>query len=172
MGLYFNVSEREIPHFLPSVGLTGLTEWVCFLLNKSHFPKAELNEQKMCLPLLVLAIALEQQSAHKATVFLSAAYYISAPLVLFVSWRKIICIHRSNNSLMLNKCLCHVSVHEKPKLICVFNIIVQELLSEDHGCSLPATPQSISDLKSLATALLETIHEKNMVIQHQRQTNK
>ncbi|XP_009702146.1 PREDICTED: coiled-coil domain-containing protein 149, partial [Cariama cristata] len=48
----------------------------------------------------------------------------------------------------------------------------QELLSEDHGCSLPATPQSISDLKSLATALLETIHEKNMVIQHQRQTNK
>ncbi|XP_040191112.1 coiled-coil domain-containing protein 149 isoform X3 [Rana temporaria] len=49
---------------------------------------------------------------------------------------------------------------------------VQELLSEDQGCSLPATPQSISDLKSLATALLETIHEKNMVIQHQRQTNK
>ncbi|XP_071412797.1 coiled-coil domain-containing protein 149 isoform X2 [Pithys albifrons albifrons] len=49
---------------------------------------------------------------------------------------------------------------------------VQELLSEDHGCSLPATPQSISDLKSLATALLETIHEKNMIIQHQRQTNK
>ncbi|KAJ7326979.1 hypothetical protein JRQ81_016738 [Phrynocephalus forsythii] len=49
---------------------------------------------------------------------------------------------------------------------------VQELLSEDHGCSLPATPQSISDLKSLAAALLETIHEKNMVIQHQRQTNK
>ncbi|XP_006866376.1 PREDICTED: coiled-coil domain-containing protein 149 [Chrysochloris asiatica] len=49
---------------------------------------------------------------------------------------------------------------------------VQDLLSEDHGCSLPATPQSISDLKSLATALLETIHEKNMVIQHQRQTNK
>ncbi|XP_029445959.1 coiled-coil domain-containing protein 149 isoform X2 [Rhinatrema bivittatum] len=49
---------------------------------------------------------------------------------------------------------------------------VQDLLSEDHGCSLPATPQSISDLKSLATALLETIHEKNMVIQHQRQTNR
>ncbi|XP_040274956.1 coiled-coil domain-containing protein 149 isoform X2 [Bufo bufo] len=49
---------------------------------------------------------------------------------------------------------------------------VQELLSEGQGCSLPATPQSISDLKSLATALLETIHEKNMVIQHQRQTNK
>ncbi|XP_067893440.1 coiled-coil domain-containing protein 149-A isoform X2 [Heterodontus francisci] len=49
---------------------------------------------------------------------------------------------------------------------------VQELLSEDHGCSLPATPQSISDLKSLASALLETIHDKNMVLQHQRQTNR
>nr|XP_046176220.1 coiled-coil domain-containing protein 149-like isoform X2 [Oncorhynchus gorbuscha] len=49
---------------------------------------------------------------------------------------------------------------------------VQELLSEEQGCSLPATPQSISDLKSLATALLETIHEKNLVIQHQRHTNR
>uniref|UniRef100_A0A8C1VFD8 Coiled-coil domain containing 149b n=1 Tax=Cyprinus carpio TaxID=7962 RepID=A0A8C1VFD8_CYPCA len=50
---------------------------------------------------------------------------------------------------------------------------VQELLlSEENGCSLPVTSQSISDLKSLASALLETIHEKNMVIQHQRQTNK
>lgn len=50
---------------------------------------------------------------------------------------------------------------------------VKELLqSEENGCSLPVTPQSISDLKSLATALLETIHEKNMVIQHQRQINK
>ncbi|XP_052003801.1 coiled-coil domain-containing protein 149-A [Xyrauchen texanus] len=49
---------------------------------------------------------------------------------------------------------------------------VQELLSEDNGCSLPATPQSISDLKSLATALLETIHEKNLIIQHQKQTNR
>lgn len=46
------------------------------------------------------------------------------------------------------------------------------MLSEENGCSLPLTHQSISDLKSLATALLETIHEKNMVIQHQRQTNK
>uniref|UniRef100_A0A8C1JNK3 Coiled-coil domain containing 149a n=1 Tax=Cyprinus carpio TaxID=7962 RepID=A0A8C1JNK3_CYPCA len=49
---------------------------------------------------------------------------------------------------------------------------VQGLLSEDNGCSLPATPQSISDLKSLATALLETIHEKNIIVQHQRQTNR
>ncbi|RVE60634.1 hypothetical protein OJAV_G00182920 [Oryzias javanicus] len=49
---------------------------------------------------------------------------------------------------------------------------VQEMLLEEQGCSLPLTPQSISDLKSLATALLETIHEKNLVIQHQRHTNK
>ncbi|XP_058636346.1 coiled-coil domain-containing protein 149-A isoform X2 [Onychostoma macrolepis] len=49
---------------------------------------------------------------------------------------------------------------------------VQGLLSEDNRCSLPATPQSIADLKSLATALLETIHEKNIIIQHQRQTNR
>ncbi|NP_001006020.2 coiled-coil domain-containing protein 149-A isoform 2 [Danio rerio] len=49
---------------------------------------------------------------------------------------------------------------------------VHGFLSEENGCSLPATPQSISDLKSLATALLETIHEKNIIIQHQRQTNR
>ncbi|KAM4536563.1 coiled-coil domain-containing protein 149-A isoform 2-T2 [Odontesthes bonariensis] len=49
---------------------------------------------------------------------------------------------------------------------------VQEMLLEEQRCSLPATPQSISDLKSLATALLETIHEKNLVIQHQRHTNR
>uniref|UniRef100_UPI0037E8E514 coiled-coil domain-containing protein 149-A n=1 Tax=Semicossyphus pulcher TaxID=241346 RepID=UPI0037E8E514 len=49
---------------------------------------------------------------------------------------------------------------------------VQGMLLEEQGCSLPATPQSISDLKSLATALLETIHEKNLVIQHQRHTNR
>ncbi|CAL1591161.1 unnamed protein product [Knipowitschia caucasica] len=49
---------------------------------------------------------------------------------------------------------------------------VQEMLLEERGCSLPATPQSIADLKSLATALLETIHEKNLVIQHQRHTNR
>ncbi|XP_054634528.1 coiled-coil domain-containing protein 149-like isoform X2 [Dunckerocampus dactyliophorus] len=49
---------------------------------------------------------------------------------------------------------------------------VKELLSEESGCTLPVTSQSISDLKSLATALLETIHEKNILIQHQRQINK
>ncbi|KAG7497257.1 hypothetical protein JOB18_034341 [Solea senegalensis] len=49
---------------------------------------------------------------------------------------------------------------------------VQEMILEEQGCSLPATPQSIADLKSLATALLETIHEKNLIIQHQRHTNR
>ncbi|KAL4641538.1 coiled-coil domain-containing protein 149-like [Arapaima gigas] len=49
---------------------------------------------------------------------------------------------------------------------------VQELLVENTGCSLPPTPRSLSDLRSLASALLETIQEKNMVVQHQRQTNK
>ncbi|XP_077356643.1 coiled-coil domain-containing protein 149-like isoform X2 [Festucalex cinctus] len=49
---------------------------------------------------------------------------------------------------------------------------VEEMLLEEHGCSLPATPQSICELKSLATALLETVHEKNLVIQHQRHTNR
>ncbi|XP_077598245.1 coiled-coil domain-containing protein 149-like [Stigmatopora nigra] len=49
---------------------------------------------------------------------------------------------------------------------------VEEMLLEERGCSLPPTPQSISDLKSLAMALLETIHEKNLVIQHQRHTNR
>lgn len=59
-------------------------------------------------------------------------------------------------------------------LFIVFSVfsLVQEMLLEEQGCSLPATPQSISDLKSLATALLETIHEKNLVIQHQRHTNR
>lgn len=50
--------------------------------------------------------------------------------------------------------------------------LVQEVLLEEQRCSLPATPQSISHLKSLATALLETIHEKNLLIQHQRHTNR
>ncbi|TNN55369.1 Coiled-coil domain-containing protein 149-B [Liparis tanakae] len=49
---------------------------------------------------------------------------------------------------------------------------VQEMLLEEQACSLPVTPQSISDLKTLATALLETIHEKNLVIEHQRHTNR
>ncbi|XP_056298255.1 coiled-coil domain-containing protein 149-A isoform X2 [Pseudoliparis swirei] len=49
---------------------------------------------------------------------------------------------------------------------------VQEMLLEEQACGLPVTPQSIFDLKTLATALLETIHEKNLVIEHQRHTNR
>lgn len=64
-----------------------------------------------------------------------------------------------------------VSVLKQSVCVCV-RAVKELLLSEDNGCTLPVTPQSISDLKSLATALLETIHEKNMVIQHQRQINK
>ncbi|MEQ2200249.1 hypothetical protein XENOCAPTIV_025999, partial [Xenoophorus captivus] len=60
--------------------------------------------------------------------------------------------------------------HEVQALFLPF--LVQEMLLEEQGCSLPATPQSICDLKSLATALLETIHEKNLVIQHQRHSNR
>lgn len=81
---------------------------------------------------------------------------------------------------------CHTSYVQCEKMESEFEILslyltcdwrrvcaVKELLlSEENSCSLPVTPQSISDLKSLATALLETIHEKNMVIQHQRQINK
>uniref|UniRef100_A0A8C9RYR3 Coiled-coil domain containing 149a n=1 Tax=Scleropages formosus TaxID=113540 RepID=A0A8C9RYR3_SCLFO len=52
------------------------------------------------------------------------------------------------------------------------SLTVQQLLSEDSSTRLSPTAQSISDLRSLASALLETLQEKNMVVQHQRQTNK
>ncbi|TRY82908.1 hypothetical protein DNTS_011654, partial [Danionella cerebrum] len=47
----------------------------------------------------------------------------------------------------------------------------KQMQLEDNVCSLPANPQSIFDLKSLVTALLETVQEKNIVTQHQRRTN-
>lgn len=67
--------------------------------------------------------------------------------------------------------ICFTRMFPRPTLLPLPST-VQEMLLEEQGCSLPATPQSISDLKSLATALLETIHEKNLVIQHQRHTNR
>lgn len=75
------------------------------------------------------------------------------------------------------ECRKHSKFNGKPNSSALTGVLsakqVKELLlSEENGCSLPVTPQSISDLKSLATALLETIHEKNMVIQHQRQIHK
>lgn len=68
--------------------------------------------------------------------------------------------------------LCAITAIFPPPAVSQSPLSVQEMLLEEQGCSLPATPQSISDLKSLATALLETIHEKNLVIQHQRHTNR
>ncbi|XP_048827466.1 coiled-coil domain-containing protein 149-like [Brienomyrus brachyistius] len=49
---------------------------------------------------------------------------------------------------------------------------VQDLLYGSSGYSLPSTPQSTADLWSLTTTLLETVQEQNLVIQHQRKTNK
>ncbi|XP_023688112.2 coiled-coil domain-containing protein 149-A isoform X2 [Paramormyrops kingsleyae] len=49
---------------------------------------------------------------------------------------------------------------------------VQDLLYGSSGCSLPSTPQSTADLWCLTTTLLETVQEQNLVIQHQRKTNK
>uniref|UniRef100_UPI00358EBE3A coiled-coil domain-containing protein 149-like n=1 Tax=Myxine glutinosa TaxID=7769 RepID=UPI00358EBE3A len=49
---------------------------------------------------------------------------------------------------------------------------VKEMLSEERGHSLPVTQQSLSDLRSLSLALLDTICDKNMALQHQRKTNK
>ncbi|XP_061534374.1 coiled-coil domain-containing protein 149-like isoform X1 [Phycodurus eques] len=74
------------------------------------------------------------------------------------------------------ECRKNAKVCEKPNSFALTGVLsakqVKELLSDESGCTLPITAQSISDLKSLATALLETIHEKNMLIQHQRQINK
>ncbi|KAF3836989.1 hypothetical protein F7725_004453, partial [Dissostichus mawsoni] len=69
-------------------------------------------------------------------------------------------------------CMENSQLQEEVNLLKSNIMKYKELLLEEPGCSLPATPQSISDLKSLATALLETIHEKNLVIQHQRHTNR
>ncbi|XP_035672694.1 uncharacterized protein LOC118413429 [Branchiostoma floridae] len=48
---------------------------------------------------------------------------------------------------------------------------VQQLLHGRMG-SIPATPSSVADLQSLAASLVETINDKNMALQHQRNTNK
>ncbi|CAH1258328.1 CCDC149 [Branchiostoma lanceolatum] len=48
---------------------------------------------------------------------------------------------------------------------------VQQLLDGRLG-SIPATPSSVADLQSLAASLVETINDKNMALQHQRNTNK
>ncbi|XP_076111364.1 coiled-coil domain-containing protein 149-like isoform X2 [Mytilus galloprovincialis] len=42
---------------------------------------------------------------------------------------------------------------------------------EDHT-QMAATPQAMSDLQALASALLETVNDKNLALSHQRKTNK
>ncbi|XP_052061019.1 coiled-coil domain-containing protein 149-like [Mytilus californianus] len=42
---------------------------------------------------------------------------------------------------------------------------------EDHS-QMAATPQAMSDLQALASALLETVNDKNLALSHQRKTNK
>ncbi|XP_071948517.1 coiled-coil domain-containing protein 149-like [Antedon mediterranea] len=49
---------------------------------------------------------------------------------------------------------------------------VEQLLAEGKATGLPVTASSVADLQSLAAALLETIHDKNMALNHQRNTNK
>lgn len=49
---------------------------------------------------------------------------------------------------------------------------VENLLGEHKAGSLPVTSSTVSDLHSLSRALLETIHDKNVAINHQRNTNK
>lgn len=49
---------------------------------------------------------------------------------------------------------------------------VENLLGESKAGSLPVTSSTVSDLHSLSRALLETIHDKNVAINHQRNTNK
>ncbi|XP_077866766.1 uncharacterized protein LOC144355245, partial [Saccoglossus kowalevskii] len=48
----------------------------------------------------------------------------------------------------------------------------QQLLAEGKGTGIPATPSSVADLQSLASALLETISDKTLALNHQRNTNK
>ncbi|KAJ8026370.1 hypothetical protein HOLleu_34192 [Holothuria leucospilota] len=49
---------------------------------------------------------------------------------------------------------------------------VENLLSDSKASSLPVTSTTIADLHSLSRALLETIHDKNVAINHQRNTNR
>ncbi|XP_077992327.1 uncharacterized protein LOC144446440 [Glandiceps talaboti] len=49
---------------------------------------------------------------------------------------------------------------------------VQQLLAEGKGTGIPATPSSVADLQNLASALLDTVNDKNLALNHQRNTNK
>ena len=56
------------------------------------------------------------------------------------------------------------------KIDLFFKLLVHQLL-ENKSCLTP-TPQTMSDLQSLASALLESLNDKNMALTHQKKTNK
>jgi hypothetical protein len=43
---------------------------------------------------------------------------------------------------------------------------------ENHRPAVTATPQAMADLQALASALLDTVNDKNLALSHQRKTNK
>ena len=51
-----------------------------------------------------------------------------------------------------------------------FTTAVSQLLEDK--VKLAATPQMMADLQSLASALLETVNDKNLALTHQRKSNK
>nr|XP_054765501.1 coiled-coil domain-containing protein 149-B-like [Lytechinus pictus] len=49
---------------------------------------------------------------------------------------------------------------------------VENLLAQGKSGGISASPSSVGDLQALATSLLETVHDKNMALSHQKNTNK
>ncbi|XP_071496775.1 uncharacterized protein [Diadema antillarum] len=49
---------------------------------------------------------------------------------------------------------------------------VENLLAQGKSGGLSASPASVADLQALATSLLESIHDKNLALSHQKNTNK
>jgi len=54
--------------------------------------------------------------------------------------------------------------------IFTISIVVHQIL-QDHS-QIAATPQAMADLQALASALLDTVNDKNLALSHQRKTNK
>jgi len=48
--------------------------------------------------------------------------------------------------------------------------VVQNLLKQSH--IIPTTPEIENDLQSIAVALFDNLKDKNVIITHQRKTNK
>jgi hypothetical protein len=51
-----------------------------------------------------------------------------------------------------------------------FLFLVQSLLKQSY--LVPGTPETENDLRSIAEALFENLKDKNVIITHQRKTNK